>query len=189
MHSSSHPWKGLVLGALGGAAGTLAMNAFMKKATKWTDNPQQSKQEESADEAAAFSIAGKKFEEGESSTETVGRLAYRAVAGEEPRTEETRQTLSQEVHWAFGIAMGALYGGVRGRGPLPDTLGGALFGSSVWLLASELALPLLGLSPGPAATSGRKHAQHFAAHLVYGTVTAATTQGLHRLTAPALRTR
>ena len=182
MYPTGQHWKGLVLGAVGGAVGTLAMNAFVRQSTKWTASPQEAKQGGSTGEAAAFSVAGKQFEEGENSTETVGRLAYRAVTGDEPRTEETRKALAQQVHWAFGAAMGALYGLMRARGPAVDPWGGAAFGAGVWLFGSELSLPLLGLTPGPTATTPAKHAEHLAAHLVYGTVLAATTQTLHRLT-------
>lgn len=89
--------------------------------------------------------------------------------------------LSEAVHWSFGTLMGALYGALRDRADRPDLGGGLAFGSGVWLFASELMLPLVGLAPGPTMSPAQQHTKELGAHLVYGTVVAAVTQALQRL--------
>lgn len=178
-------WKGLALGAAGGVAGTLAMGAYFKLAAALMggqsgDQPKE-EQEKGGQPLDNIALIGTHYQQGETSTETVGRLVYTALAGAPPRAKETKTALSQEVHWAFGAAMGALYGAARADAGMPDAGGGAIFGMAVWLLASELALPLLGLTPGPTAQPAEHHANYGVAHLVYGVTAAATTQGLRRI--------
>jgi uncharacterized membrane protein YagU involved in acid resistance len=48
---------------------------------------------------------------------------------------------------------------------------GAAFGSTVWLAADEIAMPLLGLSQSMTRRLLEMHLQSFAAHLVFGTAT------------------
>jgi hypothetical protein len=45
-------------------------------------------------------------------------------------------------HYLFGAAMGAAYGAYAHRRPVPTS--GAVFGTTVWLAADEIAMPLLG---------------------------------------------
>lgn len=178
-------WKGLVLGAAGGAAGTAAMGAFMqaaaslisRRAIEQTEAQQPARPHPLDD----ISLVGKNYQPDEGSTAAMGRIVYQAMAGHPPEAPETKTTMSELVHWSFGTSMGALYGVVRGRVPLPDVAGGTVFGVCVWLFASELMVPLLGLSPGPTQTPLGSHANHAAGHVMYGVVTAATTQTLHRL--------
>ncbi|NTU78021.1 MAG: DUF1440 domain-containing protein [Chloroflexales bacterium] len=182
-------WRGAILGAVGGAIGTLVMGYYFQALARLNPAGEQgSSGEDNPDEQRSHalddvSLMGKHYRDDESSTVTVGRLAYGAAAGEEPKTQETRTTLSQLVHWGFGTAMGALYGATRSGTRPPDLAGGAVFGAAVWLFASELMLPLLGLAPGPTVEPARQHATQFGAHLVYGATVAATTRLLERLVA------
>jgi hypothetical protein len=73
------------------------------------------------------------------------------------------------MHYLFGAAMGALYGAYAERRQLPAS--GAAFGTSVWLAADEIAMPLLGLSQSTARRPLEMHLQSLAAHLVFGTAT------------------
>lgn len=180
------PWKGLVIGALGGAAGTLLMGyyfqalAALQRGDSGGDDDEQ--EAEAHGPLDSVTLIGVHYQAGEGSTEALGRIVYQTLAGSAPESRETKTLLSELVHWSFGTAMGALYGAARGgRAAAVDVPGGALFGASVWLFASETMIPLLGLAPGPTAQPAARHAQEFGAHIVYGIAAAATTQGLYRL--------
>ena len=116
--------------------------------------------------------------DGEGATETVGRLAYRAVTGRSPRAASTRKTLSTAVHWTYGGLQGALFGVLRGgRVRSPDVVGGAAFGTLLWGV-SEVVLPMLGLGSGPTAYPAEHHTSSWGAHAVYGATASAVAQAL-----------
>jgi uncharacterized membrane protein YagU involved in acid resistance len=75
------------------------------------------------------------------------------------------------VHYSFGAVMGALYGGLAEAVPRAGTLGGAAFGTAVWIGADELAIPMLGLSHRRTEYPLETHVQALAAHLVFGIAT------------------
>ncbi len=181
--STPNRWQGLVLGTLGGLAGTLAMGWYFKVTSALMQDDQEQDDAPDATSGALDDIAviGPWYEPGEGSTATVGRLAYRLITGHDPRADETKTTLSELVHWSFGASMGGLYGTSRIDADGPDVPGGLVFGASVWLFASEIAVPVLGFAPGPTAQPASKHALEFGAHLVYGATTAATTHALRWL--------
>lgn len=166
----TNPWKGLLLGAVGGLLGTWAMGKFLQKA-----GVDEHEAGTSLRRAKESETGGRYIHEGEQSTETVGRLAWHAVTGEDP-TRAEKEALAEVAHWGFGATMGALYGALHGSASVPA--GGILFGTAVWLVFSELAVPLLGLGPAPARTPLKGHLGHLGGHWIYGLVTAATLQGL-----------
>lgn len=178
MHTKINRWRGAAAGAIGGVAATLAMGYAMPAIGKMLPQGDPSVPDpfQRSDALDDIALAGQHHREGESSTVTVGRIAYTALAGAEPQSDETRRLLSQEVHWAFGTAMGALYGAARAGARGADLAGGMTFGAGVWLLASELALPLLGISRGPTSQPIKSHAQYMLGHLVYGATLALVSQ-------------
>jgi len=181
----SNRWKGFVLGSLGGVAGVLAMQYYWQLAT-WLhggQDPRKMKATNNSTQALdSISLVGQQHEEGESSTAAMGRIAYRALTGKEPRSQETRTMLSYLVHWIISMSVAGMYGALRGRTTVPDAEGGAAMGTTLWLLGDELAMPLLGLTEGPAAYSPLLHVHSFGAHVAYGVASSLATQVLHRLT-------
>ncbi len=179
MQTANH-WKGLVLGVAGSVAGLAAMGKYFALVPM----PQGSAGQ---DDYAGFhaldslSLVGKQARDDEGSTAAVGRIAYQAVTGEEPQSQETRTTLSYQVHWAYGMGMGGLYGLVRPAAGWPDLGGGLAFGTGLWALGSQIIVPMLGLAKGPTAYPPRQHLVELGGHLVYGLVTSATTQLLNRV--------
>jgi putative membrane protein len=166
-------WKRYLLGLAGGAAGTAAMNYYMKAAKKLSNGGGAEPKEHD------ISIAGRRHAPGEPATAAIGRLAYRKVTGRDP-DDRTKSKLSNLVHWGYGIDMGTTYALLRGRQPRLDWAGGLAFGAALWVLGDEIAVPLLGFAEGPKAYPKSLHAETLGAHLVYGITTAATTQLLQR---------
>jgi len=75
------------------------------------------------------------------------------------------------VHYAFGAAVGAIYGAAAARNPDITSGAGLPFGASVWLIADELGMPALGLAPPPTAHPAEDHAATLASHLLFGALT------------------
>ena len=97
----------------------------------------------------------------------VGTVAYRALAGHEPRAS-ARPWLGSAAHYAFGGTMGVCYALLADRAPLLRTGYGALFGTLVGALADVGAMPALGLSRGPRQLPPGVHAFALAGHWVFG---------------------
>lgn len=178
-------WKGLVLGAVGGAIGTLAMGYYFQTTSSLMSNEESKQSTEdggnnSSQEPELISVVGKHYQDDESSTAALGRIVYQTLTGKPPESQ-TKTAMSQIIHWSFGAANGALYGAVRANAGIPDVAGGAFFGANVWLWASTLMVPLLGLSPSPTTTPTQQHVNYLGGHIVYGITTAAVTQTLYRM--------
>lgn len=174
----NHTIKGIAFGAIGGAVGTYLMGFYWKAAEALHGHdPRALVREEPPHTMDDISVAGEQAEEDEASTEAVGRIVHETVAGRRP-DEQKKEKLSEAVHWSYGIAVSALYGGLRGKQPMPDLAGGAIFGTALWAIGDELMVPALGLSKGPTAYPLEQHAHRWGAHILYGVTAAAVTQGL-----------
>ena len=156
--------RAILAGVLGGLAGTLAMNYAQRL---WT---------RAADGRAPRSAGGKhdardwqEREEGRNANELAAQAIAKTV-GRRRLTDDQLTVAAPLVHFSFGAALGALYGASI-RDDRQDLLKrGAPFGALVWLLADEIAMPLLHLSRPTTERSLEKHAQTFASHIVFGTV-------------------
>lgn len=153
--------KALVAGAIGGLAGTLAMNEAQRAwslaagdvpvsaagkhdARDWQERSEQ----QNSNELAAQTVA----------THTVERRL----------TWDELRVAAPLVHFAFGVGVGALWGAYAQRSHRASGVG---LGTMVWAAADEIAMPLLGLSRPTTRRPLEMHAQSFAAHIVYGVVT------------------
>src|SRR5688572_20671505 len=152
---------GAVAGAIGGVAGTLAMNyaqrawtlavdrhppesaAGKHDARDWQERTEQQNSNELAAQALARTFLGRSL--------TGGELSIAAAA----------------VHFSFGAAVGALYGAlVKDR----RQRSGLALGTALWLSADEIAMPIMGLSDSTLERPAERHLQSLVAHLVYGIV-------------------
>ncbi len=146
--------KSVIAGALGGLAGATLMGRLHMAAAKLSKpKPQQS----------------------EDATEKVADAVAKQFAGRRLSRSE-RKKGGQIVHFAFGAGVGALYG-LLAEDFSPVRAGaGALFGVAVYAGAHALAVPALGLAPGPAENGPVREAPELASHVVYGLVTHGVTR-------------
>lgn len=180
-HRVPSGWKGIVFGAIGGAAGMLAMRAYWRVVFAVTgSNPWAEPIDSDSRTPHSISVAGRRYEDGESSTAAAGRIIYQFVIGSSPDSHKTRRWLSELAHWSYALVMSAAYGAIRGRVRTLDISGGLAFGTILWVV-DALGTPLLGLGKWPMAYSLRRHAYHCGVHLAYGLANSTTTQVLHRL--------
>jgi hypothetical protein len=99
----------------------------------------------------------------------VATAITRGVGYELPRAQEPRA--GSIVHYAFGGAVGALYGAAAGFAPKVAAGLGLPFGVAVWLGAHVIAVPALDLSRPPTRRPLRQEAEELGLHLVYGATT------------------
>lgn len=161
-------WKGLISGLAGGLAATFAMSQFQSITKHWQQTRHQGSQSHppSGDDEPATAKAAEAL----SQTTTGRELA-----------PNEKQHASQAVHYAFGAASGMFYGALSEYRPNARKARGAAFGTGLWALADELAVPALKLSPPPHKEPMSAHAYGFASHLVYGLTADAVSRGVRAL--------
>lgn len=164
-------WKGLVAGGAAGLAGTVAMTQFQNLWSKASKNLNQNGKQDSSRQSG---------EESEDATmKAAGKLAeiarYRL-------SHEEKKKAGPIVHYAFGTAMGALYGTVMEVAPRHlrrhEILSGVGFGSVLFAGADEIAIPAAGLSKPPREVPVSSHLYALASHLVYGLTTGAVRKAV-----------
>ncbi len=158
-------WKSVAAGALGGLAGSFAMNQFQslvsfasKVMSGQQGNGQPESPESSQDDDATVKTA-KAISE---------MLFHHRLAQDE------KKWAGPLVHYSLGTILGAVYGVLAETVPVATSGAGAAYGTAVWLSADEIAVPVLGLSQSPGAYSLSSHANALAAHLVFGVTTELT---------------
>jgi putative membrane protein len=92
-------------------------------------------------------------------------------------TEREKQIGGSAVHYLFGATVGAIYGASAEIKPETAAGAGIPFGTTVWLVADEMGMPLVGFASNPIHYPASRHAAAFASHVVYGL----TVEGVRRL--------
>jgi len=167
--------KGALAGLAGGLAGTWAMNHFQ---AWWSRSVHGTEPASAAGRHDARDW--QELAEGRNANE----IAAQTIAAHTLDRPLDRQELgvgATTVHFAFGGAMGALYGAFWEVSPAARQMGGAAFGTAVWAAADEIAVPLLGLSRPTTEQPPERHAHAFAAHIVYGVTTEIVRRGVRAL--------
>jgi putative membrane protein len=109
--------------------------------------------------------------------------AVAATVSGEPVPSAYKPAAGAAIHYAFAGAVGAIYGAAAARTPDITAMGGVPFGATVWLIADEMGMPVLGLAKPPSDYPLRDHATSLASHLLYG----AATEGVRRAIVATLR--
>ena len=158
--SNDHLLTNVVAGMVGGLVGSWVMDRFQEALGRLSHGGgRQGRQPEAepatykAADAVARTLTGRRLPD-----------EYKPAAG-------------ALIHYAFGGAVGAIYGAAAARQPDVTAWGGLPFGATLWVTADEMGVPLSGLSKSPTAYPLSNHATAFATHLVYG----ATTEAVRRL--------
>ncbi len=150
LHGGRSIWKGAVAGLAGGLAASWVMNEFQAGVAKLTRH-EQGEDEPQAEDATM---------------RTAGAVAE-SLFGRELTTRE-KEVAGPAVHYAFGGAMGAVYGALAETSPSAGAGRGLTFGSALWFGADELAVPAVRLSGSPFQYPVSTHALALSSHLVYG---------------------
>lgn len=153
--------KGLTAGFLGGIAGAFVMGQFHAAIGKVSP------------------VAKKAEKEGQESTAKAASAVAKTVS-HRPLDEKQKEIGGMAVHFAFGGAMGALYGGSAEMNPSVAVSAGLPFGVALWLAAHEVAVPALGWSTPPNRAPFAEHVLELASHLVYGFTTDAVRRMIRK---------
>lgn len=163
-------WKGAAAGLVAGLVASWTMNQFQaawSKAAEGFEKPHgaQSMQPSEGQHPGPGSEQDK--ENQDDATMKAAKAISEGIFGHEVKEGE-KKAAGALVHYAFGTATGGLYGTIAEFAPEITTAAGLPFGAAFWLLADEIAVPLLGLSKGPTEYPPSTHAYALASHLVYG---------------------
>lgn len=150
---SPNPYRGLLFGAIAGATAAWTMNQFQSLLSKATQPRQH------ADPA--------QNQESDDATMKVADRIARSVRFR-PLSRQEKSIAGPIVHYAFGTAMGALYGLTTEYFPEARAGFGTIFGTLLFALADETAVPLAGFSGKPSDYPASSHLRALASHVVYG---------------------
>lgn len=132
----------LILGALGGALGGLAMKAVVRFV-----------------DPASFGLSAA------TDAKTAHEVWHRM--GWPPITDKQAEGIGAAMHYAFGVGAGAVYAASEKRFPLLAAGGGTWFGALLWLVGDEVAVSAAGLED-PRRAPMFSHASALGAHILYG---------------------
>ncbi len=178
MEENGHFARGLLFGAIAGAAASLAMNQFQQTLSRRMvgySHPHGAQSLRTGGPTGENHHAGPGPDQDDPATKAAAAVTD-TVAGVRPRGEAKRRS-GALAHYAFGMSVAAIYGMAAQKQPAVTMLAGAPFGLAVWLLADQIAVPALGLSKHPRAYPREIDQYSIASHLVYGCV----TEGVRRL--------
>jgi Protein of unknown function (DUF1440) len=155
--------KGLAAGTVGGLVASWVtdefQNAWFKVAKSTAQNDSSTarseEQSQSSDEPATVKAA-----------EIVSERIFRHQLA-----KNEKEMAGAAVHYATGGTSGAVYGVAAELAPEVTVGAGIPFGSAVWLVVDEGAMPLFGLSKGPTEYPLSTHSYALASHFVYGLTT------------------
>jgi hypothetical protein len=163
----SHLGRRLMLGALSGAVGTLAMDALLYRRYRRAGGTDSAWQWESAADVTTWKAASAPGRVGE---KVLGLLTA------DPLPDRWARPTTNAVHWATGVLWGAQFALAAGRRPLTSAL---LLGPAAWS-TGYLVLPLAGIYRPIWTYDVRTLGRDLSAHLVYGATTSAAFAALHR---------
>jgi uncharacterized membrane protein YagU involved in acid resistance len=169
-------WKGIVAGAAGGLAGTIAMGGFQKALS----SAEERLQSRNGDKEQKSDQQAQSEESNEPATVKAAHALSESLRGR-PVSERHKQQAGQAVHYAFGTATGMLYGLLAEKFPRTQLGYGTLFGSTLWAAADEVAVPALRLSGAPWQFPATVHVKGLAAHLVYAVTASTVTRAVRAL--------
>lgn len=179
VNGDANVWKGLVAGLAGGLVASWTMNQFQAawtRAAEGFEKPHGAQSMQPSDgpnpnetsgstEAPNQSKADK--ENQDDATVKTAKAISENIFGHELKENE-KKPAGAAVHYAFGTATGGLYGAMAEVAPQVTAGAGLPFGAVFWVVADEVAVPLLGLAKGPTQYPISTHAYALASHLVYG---------------------
>ena len=166
-----HEVTSILGGMAGGLAGSFVMERFQRALGRV-----------SPEIGGAPGGGGQQYRkpQGEPSTYKAADVVAKATTGH-PVPEWKKPLAGAAVHYAFGGAVGAIYGAAAAGNPDITSGAGLPFGASLWLIADELGMPVLGLAPPPSAHPAKDHATTLASHLLFGAVTECVRRSVVRI--------
>jgi uncharacterized membrane protein YagU involved in acid resistance len=166
--------RALLAGVLGGIAGTFAMATCGQL---WSAVDPRGGPVARERRRARSGVGAGRFAQSEPRSHERDDTPSEALARRLPgvRTKQRERVVGSAIHYAFGATAGAAYAIALDAAParvarVLQSGRGMFYGTLVWLLAGEIAVPMSGLAPTPRESPPRLHAYALAGHLAYGAV-------------------
>ena len=169
--------KGLAAGLIGGLAASWVMTEFQRDLSRLKKKKEQQEQANSGWQQEQQRQRQAQQESEEAATVKAAVAVSEQVFGYELAPEE-KETAGEVVHYAYGTALGGLYGLATENAGWASAGLGALFGVALWGISDEIAVPLLRLAKGPQHYPAGVHMQALASHVVYGVTTEVVRRAL-----------
>ncbi|MDB5299570.1 MAG: hypothetical protein JWO87_1233 [Phycisphaerales bacterium] len=172
--------KGATAGALGGLAGSWTMNLFQAILGKLSSKRSRSSQQGEQSEPQQYGESSQDHPHGDEPATAV--LAEKISTGvlHHRLTEREKKIAEPALHYGYGTMMGAVYGALAEETPAITACTGTLYGTALWLLGDEIAVPLLKLSKPPMKYPVSIHISALTSHLVYGLTAEAVRRTVRR---------
>jgi hypothetical protein len=154
----------LIKGALAGAAATWVMGKATTWMYEWEGDEIRERESAARNGKSAYVVAAQKASD-------VGGIEL----------SEGQKRAGSAIHWALGIAAGAIYGVLRRRVPAAASGKGLPFGAGFFLVIDEFMNPAFGFSPSPSVFPWQTHARGLGGHLVFGLASEAVLEDLDRV--------
>jgi hypothetical protein len=161
-------WKGAVAGLVGGLVASYAMDQFQ---AAWIAL---------ASRGGDGAAPGSGGPEQEPATVKAASAVSEGLFGHELTTSE-KQVGGAAVHYAVGGLTGALYGAAVEVQPAVAAGVGVPYGTAVWLVVDEGAVPALGLSKPVTEYPLSNHVYALVSHFVLGLTTDVVRRGVRRM--------
>jgi putative membrane protein len=152
--------KGLAAGTIGGLVASWVMEEFQYA---WAKLSKPLKQRESSSANNGKSLSQKSEPATVKAAETISEKIFGHQL-----TRDEKKLAGDAVHYATGATSGAIYGVAAELAPQVTAGAGLPFGTAVWLVVDEAAVPLFGLAKGPTEYPLSTHLYALASHFVYG---------------------
>ncbi|MGI8770860.1 MAG: DUF1440 domain-containing protein [Acidobacteriaceae bacterium] len=161
-----HPVRGVLAGLAGGLIAAFVMNEFQAALSKATEalkeqksSPQQAQHQDGEQQDGR--------EKPDDATQKAADRIAAAVTGVH-LTKQQKEIYGPMVHYGMGAVSGIVYG-VAAECLKSARIGfGTLFGTVLFVLADEIAVPALGLSQSPTEQPATAQITPWLSHLVYG---------------------
>ena len=180
-------WKGLAAGLIGGLAASWVMNQFQAMWSRHTEGVEKAHGAQSLKPSGGHEAVEeirrapqKNSEEQEDATEKIASAVAEKLFDYQLEKDE-KEKAGAAVHYAYGVAMGGLYGAAAEFAPQIGVGAGLPFGAAFWLVADEMVVPLLGLAADPEEYPASTHAYALCSHLVYGLTAEAVRRSLRSI--------
>ena len=164
--SSAEVLKGALAGLAGGLVASFAMDQFQVLWFKIADRGQAKKKKATGRDLPATEKAAVAVSE--------GVFGHKLTASE-------RKWGGNAVHYAVGGLTGCVYGATTEISPSFATGLGLPYGTAVWAVIDEAAVPALGLSKPVTEYPLSTHAYALASHFVFGVTTELVRRGVRRV--------
>lgn len=157
-------WKNILAGAAAGFAASIAMTQFQKAmnaAMRSQRNGRNKRNEEAPATVKAAETMAKRF-------------------GVRKLSDDQKKAAGLAVHYFFGTMNGAIYGALS-RSPKARLGFGSIYGTALWAIGDEIAVPLFGFSKPALEYPWTTHASALASHIVYGVTAEGVRRGVRAL--------